>query len=66
MLEFPVHSLPLLIGDENKVSLLGLGALDPLCRLIAHHNDLIRRKAFVALGTMATNGESGNMKFTNT
>ncbi|TDG97219.1 hypothetical protein EPR50_G00223420 [Perca flavescens] len=42
-------------GDENKVSLLGLGALEPLCQLITHNNKLIRRNAFMALGIMATN-----------
>uniref|UniRef100_A0A8C9X4C5 Armadillo repeat containing 3 n=1 Tax=Sander lucioperca TaxID=283035 RepID=A0A8C9X4C5_SANLU len=44
-------------GDENKVSLLGLGALEPLCQLITHNNKLIRRNAFMALGIMATNGD---------
>ncbi|XP_037829008.1 armadillo repeat-containing protein 3 isoform X2 [Kryptolebias marmoratus] len=43
-------------GDENKVSLLGLGALEPLCRLINHSNKLVRGNAFTALGIMATNG----------
>ncbi|KAM4719112.1 armadillo repeat-containing protein 3 [Anableps anableps] len=47
-------------GDENKVSLLGLGALEPLCRLIAHSNKLVRRNALMALGIMATNGEVNN------
>uniref|UniRef100_A0A672GT18 Armadillo repeat containing 3 n=1 Tax=Salarias fasciatus TaxID=181472 RepID=A0A672GT18_SALFA len=45
-------------GDENKVCLLGLGALEPLCRIITHSNKLVRRNAFMALGTMATNGVS--------
>uniref|UniRef100_A0A8C6LRM6 Armadillo repeat containing 3 n=1 Tax=Nothobranchius furzeri TaxID=105023 RepID=A0A8C6LRM6_NOTFU len=45
-------------GDENKVSLLGLGALEPLCRLINHNNRVIRGNAFTALGIMATNGVS--------
>ncbi|XP_059182856.1 armadillo repeat-containing protein 3 [Centropristis striata] len=44
-------------GDENKVSLLGLGALEPLCQLITHNNKLVRRNAFMALGIMATNGD---------
>ncbi|KAM9333532.1 armadillo repeat-containing protein 3-like [Pholidichthys leucotaenia] len=47
-------------GDENKVSLLGLGALAPLCHLITHNNKLIRRNAFMALGTMATNNDVKN------
>ncbi|XP_030612651.1 armadillo repeat-containing protein 3 isoform X2 [Archocentrus centrarchus] len=45
-------------GDENKVSLLGLGALAPLCQLIAHNNKLVRRNAFMALGSMATNDDT--------
>ncbi|XP_067342059.1 armadillo repeat-containing protein 3 isoform X2 [Channa argus] len=44
-------------GDENKVCLLGLGALEPLCQLITHNNKLVRRNAFMALGIMATNGD---------
>ncbi|XP_037549782.1 armadillo repeat-containing protein 3 [Nematolebias whitei] len=44
-------------GDENKVSLLGLGALEPLCRLINHSNKLVRGNAFMALGIMATCGD---------
>ncbi|XP_047424669.1 armadillo repeat-containing protein 3 [Mugil cephalus] len=47
-------------GDENKVSLLGLGALEPLCRLISHNNKLVRCNAFMALGIMATNGDVKN------
>uniref|UniRef100_A0AAQ5YWM1 EDR1/CTR1/ARMC3-like peptidase-like domain-containing protein n=1 Tax=Amphiprion ocellaris TaxID=80972 RepID=A0AAQ5YWM1_AMPOC len=48
-------------GDENKVSLLGLGALEPLCRLITHNNKLVRRNAFMALGIMASNGVSNRL-----
>lgn len=62
MFNFPVHCLPLLLGDENRVSLLGLGALEPLCQLITHNNKLVKRNAFMALGIMATNGESDTRK----
>ncbi|XP_072306756.1 armadillo repeat-containing protein 3 [Eucyclogobius newberryi] len=44
-------------GDENKVLLLGLGALEPLCQLINHGNKLVRRCAFMALGVMSTHAE---------
>ncbi|XP_049912513.1 armadillo repeat-containing protein 3 isoform X2 [Epinephelus moara] len=44
-------------GDENKLSLLGLGALEPLSKLISHNNKLVRRNAFMALGIMAANGD---------
>lgn len=60
-LNFPVHCLPLLLGDENKVSLLGLGALEPLCQLISHDNKLVRRSALMALGIMTANSESDNI-----
>ena len=62
VLMFPVHCLPLLLGDENKVSLLGFGALEPLCRLIAHNNMLVRCNAVMALGIMAVNGASDNIR----
>lgn len=63
MVKFPVQYLPLLLGDESKVSLLRLGALEPLCQLITHNNKLVRRTAFMALGTMATNGVSDNIQY---
>ncbi|XP_055086096.1 armadillo repeat-containing protein 3 [Periophthalmus magnuspinnatus] len=47
-------------GDENKLSLLGLGALKPLCQLITHSNKLVRRFAFMALGVMSTHSEVKN------
>ncbi|XP_056155755.1 armadillo repeat-containing protein 3 [Lampris incognitus] len=48
-------------GDENRVSLLELGALEPLCQLITHNDKLVRRNAFMALGIMATNGDVKSM-----
>lgn len=62
MLNFPVDCLPLLLGDDNKFYLLGLGALEPLCKLISNNNRLVRRNAFMALGIMATNGLSDNIR----
>ncbi|XP_058479400.1 armadillo repeat-containing protein 3 isoform X1 [Solea solea] len=47
-------------GEEDKLSLLGLGVLEPLCQLITHSNKLIRRNAFMALGNMALNGDVKN------
>ncbi|XP_005803393.1 armadillo repeat-containing protein 3 [Xiphophorus maculatus] len=44
-------------GEENKVTLLGIGALGPLCKLIDHSNKVIKRNALMAVGIMATNGE---------
>ncbi|CAL9697893.1 unnamed protein product [Knipowitschia caucasica] len=48
-------------GDENKVLLLRLGALEPLCQLINHGNKLVKRNAFMALGVMSTNAEVKNV-----
>ncbi|XP_008305660.2 armadillo repeat-containing protein 3 isoform X2 [Cynoglossus semilaevis] len=44
-------------GDEDKFFLLELGALEPLCQLITHTNKLIKRYAFMALGSMVINDE---------
>uniref|UniRef100_A0A3Q2XW33 Armadillo repeat containing 3 n=1 Tax=Hippocampus comes TaxID=109280 RepID=A0A3Q2XW33_HIPCM len=46
--------------DGNKVYLMELGVLQPLSRLITHTNELIRRNAFMVLGTMASNSAVGN------
>lgn len=62
VLNFPAQGLPLLLGDENKVSLLGLGALEPLCQLITHVNKLVRRNAVMALGIMANSGMLDNIQ----
>ncbi|KAM3860418.1 armadillo repeat-containing protein 3 [Diretmus argenteus] len=48
-------------GDESKVALLGLGALEPLCQLISHKDKRVRRNAFMALGIMATNVDVKNV-----
>ncbi|XP_028290320.1 armadillo repeat-containing protein 3 isoform X2 [Gouania willdenowi] len=42
-------------GNENKVSLFEVGALEPLCKIISHSNNLVRRNAIMALGSMSTN-----------
>ena len=52
----PAQCLPLSPGEENKLSLLGLGALSPLCQLINHEDKRVRRNAIMALGMMAANG----------
>lgn len=43
------------LGDENKTSLMCLGAIEPLCRLISHEDKTVRRNAVMALGVMASN-----------
>uniref|UniRef100_A0A7N8XYQ3 Armadillo repeat containing 3 n=1 Tax=Mastacembelus armatus TaxID=205130 RepID=A0A7N8XYQ3_9TELE len=52
-------------GDENKVCLLRLEALKPLCQLISHNNKLVSRNAFMALGIMATSDVKSALKKIN-
>nr|XP_009671942.1 PREDICTED: armadillo repeat-containing protein 3 isoform X2 [Struthio camelus australis] len=42
-------------GDENKVTLLGLGAVEPLRKLISHEDPIVRRNAVMVFGIMASN-----------
>ncbi|XP_071416919.1 armadillo repeat-containing protein 3 [Pithys albifrons albifrons] len=42
-------------GDENKVTLLGLGALEHLHKLISHEDPIVRRNAIMVFGIMASN-----------
>ncbi|XP_064019015.1 armadillo repeat-containing protein 3 isoform X2 [Pogoniulus pusillus] len=42
-------------GDENKVTLLGLGAVERLYKLISHEDLTVRRNAVVVLGIMSSN-----------
>uniref|UniRef100_A0AAY4EZR3 Armadillo repeat-containing protein 3 n=1 Tax=Denticeps clupeoides TaxID=299321 RepID=A0AAY4EZR3_9TELE len=44
-------------GDVNRSSLLSLGALEPLLSLISHEDKLIRKNAFMALGSLASHGD---------
>ncbi|XP_067417810.1 armadillo repeat-containing protein 3 [Emydura macquarii macquarii] len=44
-------------GDENKVTLLGLGAVEPLFKLVSHEDPLVRRNATMVFGIMASNNE---------
>ncbi|XP_065484149.1 armadillo repeat-containing protein 3 isoform X3 [Caloenas nicobarica] len=42
-------------GDENKVTLLGLGAVEHLYKLISHEDPIVRRNAIMVFGIMASN-----------
>ncbi|XP_075584262.1 armadillo repeat-containing protein 3 [Pelecanus crispus] len=42
-------------GDENKVTLLGLGAVELLYKLISHEDPIVRRNAIMVFGIMASN-----------
>ncbi|XP_078083820.1 armadillo repeat-containing protein 3 [Mustelus asterias] len=44
-------------GDENKISLLALGAIPRLAKLIPHEDKQIHMYATMAFGVMATNSE---------
>ncbi|XP_059725760.1 armadillo repeat-containing protein 3 [Haemorhous mexicanus] len=45
-------------GDENKVTLLGLGALEHLYKLLSHEDLLVRRNAVMVFGIMASNNDA--------
>ncbi|KFU96644.1 Armadillo repeat-containing protein 3, partial [Chaetura pelagica] len=44
-------------ADENKVTLLGLGAVEHLHKLISHENLIVRRNAIMVFGIMASNND---------
>ncbi|XP_009989843.1 PREDICTED: armadillo repeat-containing protein 3 [Tauraco erythrolophus] len=44
-------------GDENKMTLLGLGAVERLYKLITHENPIVRRNAVMVFGIMASNDD---------
>ncbi|XP_042658129.1 armadillo repeat-containing protein 3 isoform X1 [Tyto alba] len=44
-------------GDENKVTLLGLGAVEQLYKLISHEDPIVRRNAIMVFGIMASNND---------
>ncbi|XP_039565679.1 armadillo repeat-containing protein 3 [Passer montanus] len=44
-------------GDENKVTLLGLGALEHLYKLLSHEDPLVRRNAIMVFGIMSSNND---------
>ncbi|NXU57772.1 ARMC3 protein, partial [Turnix velox] len=44
-------------GDENKVTIFGLGAVEHLYKLISHEDPIVRRNAIMVLGIMASNDD---------
>ncbi|XP_009467308.1 PREDICTED: armadillo repeat-containing protein 3 [Nipponia nippon] len=44
-------------GDENKLTLLGLGAVEHLYKLISHEDPIVRRNAIMVFGIMASNND---------
>ncbi|KAG9347730.1 hypothetical protein JZ751_003744 [Albula glossodonta] len=55
MLSSPEEDVLARACDENKCTLVELGAVEPLSQLISHEDHLVRRNAFMALGVMAAN-----------
>lgn len=45
-------------GDENRQLLMTLGALDPLLRLVASEDKVVKRNAAMCLGTLTQNGNN--------
>ncbi|XP_077124472.1 armadillo repeat-containing protein 3 isoform X2 [Ranitomeya variabilis] len=44
-------------GDENKLTLLGLGAMESLSKLISHEDKIVRRNATMVCGIMAAHSD---------
>uniref|UniRef100_A0A8C5MXM6 Armadillo repeat containing 3 n=1 Tax=Leptobrachium leishanense TaxID=445787 RepID=A0A8C5MXM6_9ANUR len=44
-------------GDENKLTLLGLGAIEFIAKLISHEDKIIRRNATMVCGVMASHND---------
>ncbi|XP_040288957.1 armadillo repeat-containing protein 3 [Bufo bufo] len=44
-------------GDENKATLLGLGAVESLSKLISHEDKIVRRNATMVCGIMAAHND---------
>ncbi|XP_075683674.1 armadillo repeat-containing protein 3 isoform X2 [Rhinoderma darwinii] len=44
-------------GDENKITLLGLGAVESLSKLISHEDKIVRRNATMVCGIMAAQND---------
>ncbi|XP_021096097.1 armadillo repeat-containing protein 3 isoform X4 [Heterocephalus glaber] len=44
-------------GEENKATLLELGAVEPLTKLITHEDKIVRRNATMILGILTSNND---------
>ncbi|GAB1285999.1 Armadillo repeat-containing protein 3 [Apodemus speciosus] len=50
-------------GEENKATLLELGAVEPLTKLLTHEDKIVRRNAMMIFGILASNtGITGDVK----
>ncbi|ELK16973.1 Armadillo repeat-containing protein 3 [Pteropus alecto] len=46
-----------LTGEENKATLLELGAVEPLTKLLTHEDKIVRRNATMIFGILASNND---------
>uniref|UniRef100_A0A8C5P2W2 Armadillo repeat containing 3 n=2 Tax=Jaculus jaculus TaxID=51337 RepID=A0A8C5P2W2_JACJA len=44
-------------GEENKATLLELGAVEPLTKLLTHEDKIVRRNAIMIFGILASNSD---------
>ncbi|XP_074049090.1 armadillo repeat-containing protein 3 isoform X2 [Macrotis lagotis] len=44
-------------GEENKITLLELGAVEPLTKLLTHEDKIVRRNATMVFGILASNND---------
>ncbi|XP_032740469.1 armadillo repeat-containing protein 3 isoform X2 [Rattus rattus] len=44
-------------GEENKATLLELGAVEPLTKLLTHEDKIVRRNAMMIFGILASNSD---------
>ncbi|XP_016849785.1 armadillo repeat-containing protein 3 isoform X2 [Anolis carolinensis] len=44
-------------GEENKMTLLKLGAVEPLFKLVTHEDPIVRRNATMVMGIMASHND---------
>lgn len=49
--------LPVMSGEENKATLLELGAVEPLTKLLTHEDKIVRRNATMICGILASNSK---------
>lgn len=44
-------------GEENKATLLELGAVEPLTKLLTHEDKTVRRNATMIVGILSSNSK---------
>ena len=49
--------LPIMSGEENKSTLLELGAVETLTKLLTHEDKIVRRNATMIIGILVSNSK---------